>query len=825
MRSLDYPPKTPSNDNGEDRGGVMGIKQEGFIEDPAGAGSVPSAAEHEPAAEEESIVASNPVLEGVAGRSRSAAKRRGKGVSPLVLTESAPEAAAPPETIEEESEELVLEDGTPKEKREALAAVIAPEEDRILEVQERLRNLSKIDGDAPKKPVVAEAERADVQAKETEYLNAYKDLERKSGFLNKILKGKELRDESERVAALKRAYDEARVAYGNALTSSAAERLGEKGSAALRSERVLERYNRLVRFNEVVKPAAEKRIQARLEALDSRGQSAFDKGLSWAGRKNAELEKIAGGKMQARAVRAAATTILVVGGAAILGGAGTTSLLALAGYGSYRFVRALGSSVLAGAAGELGGRAYESLRGRKVQKAAQESLKNAGRTSNWTSELTIADLERIDAKREKLAVDASEEALQKKKLLVKAITAFGIGAGAAGALAELSSMQHAAEAAAGSTDLTSEQARGIEGLMSGSAARHGLSVTSAEHATDAAPTVPDAIPTGPVAPTLENALGGATIDKPGQGMGELFVGLRHTLNADTAVIAHPSAALKHVLESDPNALAREINAASGGESMVMHQGDQLLVDKNQNVWFQAKGGEPKLLFENDAATPGGFKAHVVEGAVMYPDHVETAHTAVAPAEHAVADMAPALDGTEAPEYVPVAAELDGLKPGSADTAPVAEAVSPAEHPVASADIPEKPAEAPVHETPAASSAEVFTNHNDVSVDLREPHAYVTAGKNGSEVLSIVGGKGNDSFYAAQQFVAEHPEYFKEHPDAIVRFAATDIDSVTGAARPYTGGFRISADGTPSMVVDNELPPPPSAETFTKRLDFTFKRTS
>ncbi len=136
-----------------------------------------------------------------------------------------------------------------------------------------------------------------------------------------------------------------------------------------------------------------------------------------------------------------------------------------------------------------------------------------------------------------------------------------------------------------------------------------------------------------------------------------------------------------------------------------------------------------------------------------------------------------------------------------------------------------PMEAPPKVEAPAAQVDVFTNHNNVPVDLREPHAYTSVDTDGSEVLSIVGGKGHDSFFAAQQYVESHPEYFKAHPDAVVRFAATDIDSVTGAVRPYTGGFRIAPDGSASMVVDAELPPPPSAETFAKRLDFTFKKST
>src|SRR5690606_17623912 len=137
---------------------------------------------------------------------------------------------------------------TPKEAREALRATIERFEEKPA-------------------PSIAPLERSIMQEREKEYLNAYRELERKRTVWGRLSKGKELGAEMARVEALKREYDEARVSYGNALTASAEKRLSEKGGDSLRADAVLDRYNRIVRFREVMKPAVERKLAARKEAL------------------------------------------------------------------------------------------------------------------------------------------------------------------------------------------------------------------------------------------------------------------------------------------------------------------------------------------------------------------------------------------------------------------------------------------------------------------------------------------------------------------------------------------------------------------------------
>jgi len=314
---------------------------------------------------------------------------------------------------------------TPREARAALADVVAQFED--VSAQSRV-----------------EAERTAVLEAETAYLTAYKQFEQKKTIWNRLAKGKDLKEESEKVEALKRVYDEKRVVYAEALTGSAKERLVD----TKRADEKLERYNRLVRFREVVKPAAEKRLAARKEALDARGRNVFEKALGWSATHNQKLETKYG-KTGARALRALTSAVLISGGAAVLGAAGIAapmSLVALAGFGTYKFARCFGGAVLGAGGAEVCVYAYEKFFGRKHLESAKESLKTEGRAS----EISLESLQAIDAVREKLGVDSDEITLRKKKALVKAITAFGIGASSAAILAEFVAVQHAAEVTAAS---------------------------------------------------------------------------------------------------------------------------------------------------------------------------------------------------------------------------------------------------------------------------------------------------------------------------------------------------------------------------------------
>lgn len=191
-------------------------------------------------------------------------------------------------------------------------------------------------------------------------------------------------------------------------------------------EAILARYERLIRFNEVVAPGAQKQYEAKTEALEKKDKNLLQKGASWAVTWNQKLEKKCGTK-GAKVVRAIATTGLITGVAALAGTFGTAGVLGALGYGGWRFSKALGTALIATGAGETMGKAYEKFFGRRAQQKAEKELRedSAGRSMK----LSRDELDRQDDKRRGLIVSASERELARKKTLVKVLTAIGVGGG------------------------------------------------------------------------------------------------------------------------------------------------------------------------------------------------------------------------------------------------------------------------------------------------------------------------------------------------------------------------------------------------------------
>ncbi len=500
----------------------------------------------------------------------------------------------------------------------------------------------------------SQIERSDMELKEQAYLAAYKELEQKRTIWNRLSKGKELKVDEEKVEALKNDFNQARITYAAAIEKGIREPGVQNMSEAFVS-RMTERYEKLrangtppldafgreqtlrdylvreevgrrekvnsyITFREVVRPLAEKKLQARVEALDARGQGAFVKGLAWIGAQNQKLDELFG-KNGARAVRAAASTLVIGLGAGAVGSFGTMGLLAVAGWGSVKFARAFGAAMIAAAAGEAGALAYEKLRGRSEQEKARIGVLHEGRDmqTSYFGESTITNdsLERLDQKRETLASRADESTLQKKKALVKALVAMGVGAGAAATLAEYTSVQQAADnvveatsgrapepagvAAAGSAETVSTQAPSVENTPSSAA--------------EAAP-VSEAAYITPVAPE-GLALHEASIGR-GEGFNQLVVDLR--ASGFTGFDSELSA----------TELSEKFGAfySDTGKSGMMLEGDKLLVDAKGNVWFE-RNGETQLLMENKG---GEIVSHKLEGIEMRATNPTAApvHESVAP---------------------------------------------------------------------------------------------------------------------------------------------------------------------------------------------------
>lgn len=507
--------------------------------------------------------------------------------------------------------------------------------------------------------ISVDAERNDMQEKEQAYLAAFKELEKKRTFANRLFKRKDLKAEEARVEEFKQAFNESRVIYANAvdagkdqlgvesnsftgrmerrfqkLQEADALPLGEGGTPISLEEYLQNSYEErkekvssYIQFREVIRPLAEKKLQMRLQALGERDRNSFQSTLGWVGSQNKKLEAKVG-KTGARAIRALASTVVIALPAAALGsfGAGATIGM-IGGWAAYKFSKSFFAAVAGAAAGGSAAEGYEQFYGRGRQQKAAAGIVHEGKGEAVTAE----SLERLDSTRDRLAIRADEMTLQKNKAYISAAVAFLFGAGTAATLMEIHSFQNAAEGAGNvtlpldpstassvTTELTSEQVEGIHNTFAGGASTDGHQVPALPQETGADTSVAPA--TASAKPPVEfgNLLKGAVINVRGEGMSQLFVDLRQSLNADPDLIKHPSPALEHVLKSNPNALTHEIHAAVDGESAIMRKGDQFLVDENQNVWFQAEGKSPQLLFENDREAPGGYVTHDIKWE-MRPD--------------------------------------------------------------------------------------------------------------------------------------------------------------------------------------------------------------
>ncbi|MDB5237451.1 MAG: hypothetical protein JWL88_553 [Parcubacteria group bacterium] len=117
----------------------------------------------------------------------------------------------------------------------------------------------------------------------------------------------------------------------------------------------------------------------------------------------------------------------------------------------------------------------------------------------------------------------------------------------------------------------------------------------------------------------------------------------------------------------------------------------------------------------------------------------------------------------------------------------------------------------VHE----SSAEPFyTQSHHILVDPRTPHAYSYQGEDGTSVTAIYGGKGEEGYYAAEQ-------YAKSHPGSTVRFEAWSKEPSASGDQHYTGMAVSDAKGTVAWYPGSETPSP-APERLLSRLDFDYK---
>lgn len=682
---------------------------------------------------------------------------------------------------------------TPREAREALEDVVGQFEDTSAQSR-------------------AEAERAAVLEAESAYLGAYKQLEEKKTIWNRLAKGKNLKEESEKVQALKRVYDEKRVVYAEALTEFARQRLEDVDNKedldVEKVDRTIERYNRIVRFREVVKPAAEKRLAARKEALDSRGRNVFEKALGWSARQNQLLEKRIG-KSGAIAVRSLAGAIGVSGLAALAGGFGAAALTGAGVYGVHKFARGFIGAYAGKLGGDLAGSFYEQRFGRQAQGAAKESLKTAGRNTD----ISVETLQSLDALREKLTSKADEATLQRKKALVQALAAFGIGAGAAAALSDVLAIQRAADTVVESVsvDVADTPAASLQESVA-------PVVPSVAEVTSEAPT-PNV-----VAP--ESVLAEAVVGK-GEGFNQLFVDLRASeLSGDSPVV-------RHLLDSNMSAseLSEEVKALIGEKNAVTLEGDKLFVNGDGNLVFE-RDGVQQVLMEN---TGDVYDVHPLENVALKEIHVPVAEPvsaiAIPDAPEAVApevtppstdasigrslsefgsvtdieDAAPPVESTAT-----VGRSLEDFTPHQ-DTVPSTGAEQVPEHPTGTIGRPLEDFQ--TMRDIEVQNVETFTNMHGVEVNPAEPAAYTwnVPGTDTTITVSSGGTPEQQSAYARS--------YADTHPGSTVHFITPVLED--GIVK-YRMDVWDSVEGTPAQRYTDIAPrtgtyPPIEPEAFTQKL--------
>jgi hypothetical protein len=357
------------------------------------------------------------------------------------------------------------DNGTVAENRsefKALRAKVVPLSEKVTTEKDILELTEEY---KPQTVEAAPAERAVLTEAEGEYLTAYKEFHKNKKFWNI--------GEPQDLKALEKTYNEARLEYADALDARLGGRMLEKYTRRNvtlmvtaedgtliqnplldpdRAEKVRSRYNRLVRFNEVIKPAAEKKLDARTEALSSKEKGIMGKVGEWVQNKDANwqnslVESLGEqkGKMVHKALRATAMAIalspVAALGATMFGAGVTTGAVAFAGA---RVGKSLWGAFAGGAIAVKVGSLFEKTIGRANKESGEYQLKTSGKDGY---SLDMERLTAIDKERSKLLVQASDATLQKNKRIVQLLTAYGVGAGTSHILSNWPSLHETVTAA------------------------------------------------------------------------------------------------------------------------------------------------------------------------------------------------------------------------------------------------------------------------------------------------------------------------------------------------------------------------------------------
>jgi hypothetical protein len=557
-------------------------------------------------------------------------------------------------------------------------------------------------------------ERTAMQEAESRYLEAYKRYYRKTNPLERIGK------EPENLTKLKQEFNGTRLAYAEALEKASGntprkspafearlekqylekEKAGTLESGAdgqpislneYLSSAYQERQDKIanyIRFREVVRPLAQKKIEARKEALDAKGKNTFEKSLGWMAEQNMKLENVTiGGKKLgkngARAVRIFASTVLVTGSAAAAGSFGAAGLVGLLGFGAAKFGRSMVGALAGASAGAAAGNLYEKAIGRGAQKDAAKKLKTLGKSES----LSLKSLTALDASRETLTSRADSTTLAKKKALVQAITAGLVGAGTTSVLTELSSLHHAAETLAAHAPKTPDHA-------------HTAHATESDHKTATVSTSHEKI-SAQSAPTTEPTYPRVSVAS-GQGANSLFSNFHKVLGAQQT----HSPLVDAILKNNSSVLAHKLGFPENSSEGYMQPGDSLEIHGHDLVFSRA-GHAPITLMHEDASghVIVDDHAHASIEKLFHRHHVEHAHTVEATKAH---PDAAASSVSSSPDNLPPGINPDS--PAAADylthlhNAPAIEHATSSTVPTPEASHAPDIAPTPEHPTPSETSS-------------------------------------------------------------------------------------------------------------------------
>ncbi len=527
----------------------------------------------------------------------------------------------------------------------------------------------------------------------------------------------------------------------------------------------MEKIGGYIRFKEVIRPAAEKKIEAREAALGEKGQNTVEKFLSFVGKKNAELEEKYG-KSEAKIIRVVATAAIATTSfgflSAATGAALATVATAALGYGGQRVARGLFSAFAGAKVASFAGNKRE-ISARKEKVEAEKMLTNSKYAEGLSS---VKELEQYDSLREKNISTSKESTIQRKVLLRKALVGFLVGAGTTAALAELMSflpstehlLENAGTGNPNTVDSTSASEVAPANTTSQIASSHTESVPSANE------TVPTPIPAENISTTHIDAA--SIIDGKTNNADKLFGEFRSVIDLEKTIGAQTNPAVEKFLSLGKN--QDSISLALGFQnehslSAVMHAGDRIGVVNNEVVFVNANGATHTLI------SADGEIHKLNMGAVHTTPPAEASSTIEHPTKtntiEATTPVEPTLDTNPVDHVNTTVEELNraefekhfATNQGANTGGIITTSTEPS--------LPENSSSVQTVSEVANTLPEgSFINPHNLTIDSTKPHAYLfsdTDGKpmldvNGEKMYTIFGGKEDEPYTAAEDFLKKHP---------------------------------------------------------------------